>query len=237
MSDYSIVPNAALTATADAIRTKSGSQATIEFDHNTGFKDAVDALPSGGIDQISAMYDGTLTSVTVTSVLLGRSIFRGYTPLVEFHAPNAERFEGGYTVYGTSLTTLALPKIKRLLQFAPLGNNTKLTTLDLGPDIYEMSGSAFNGNTIMNTLIIRSSTIPALGGTGAFTGTPFASGGTGGTIYIPKSLYDALGTGTNDYKAATNWSVIDGYGTITWAKIEGSQYENYYADGTPIPTT
>lgn len=48
MSDYSIVPNAALTATADAIRTKSGSQATIEFDHNTGFKDAVDAIPSGG---------------------------------------------------------------------------------------------------------------------------------------------------------------------------------------------
>ena len=48
MSDYSIVPNAALTATADAIRTKTGSQATIEFDHNTGFKDAVDAIPSGG---------------------------------------------------------------------------------------------------------------------------------------------------------------------------------------------
>ena len=48
MSNYSIVPNAALTATADAIRTKSGAQSTIEFDHNTGFKDAVDAIPSGG---------------------------------------------------------------------------------------------------------------------------------------------------------------------------------------------
>ena len=47
MSDYSIVPNAALTATADAIRTKSGSQATIEFDHDTGFADAVDAIPTG----------------------------------------------------------------------------------------------------------------------------------------------------------------------------------------------
>ena len=72
----------------------------------------------------------------------------------------------------------------------------------------------------------------------AFTGTPFASGGTGGTIYIPKSLYDHLDDGTSsDYKAATNWSTIDGYGTITWAKIEGTYYETHYADGTLIPTS
>ena len=67
------------------------------------------------------------------------------------------------------------------------------------------------------------------------TGTPFKSGGTGGTIYIPKVLYDELGTGSaKDFKAATNWSTIDGYGTITWAQIEGSQYDGYYADGSPI---
>ena len=66
MSNYSIVPNAALTATANAIRTKSGSQATIEFDHNTGFKDAVDAIPTGGeteppmLDVDFIDYDGTL---------------------------------------------------------------------------------------------------------------------------------------------------------------------------------
>lgn len=49
---------------------------------------------------------------------------------------------------------------------------------------------------------------------------------TGGTIYIPKVLYDHLGDGTSlDYKAATNWSTVDGYGAITWAKIEGSAYE------------
>ncbi len=68
--------------------------------------------------------------------------------------------------------------------------------------------------------------------------TTCASDGTGGTIYIPKVLYDELGTVSSlDYKAATNWSTIDSYDTITLMQIEGSQYETKYADGTPITTS
>ena len=91
----------------------------------------------------------------------------------------------------------------------------------------------------LSKLIIRnSSAISPLYNTNVFTNTPFASGGSGGTIYIPKVLYDELGSGSSlDYKAATNWSTVDGYGTITWACIEGSIYEIKYADGTPIATT
>lgn len=96
----------------------------------------------------------------------------------------------------------------------------------------------FNKCGALTVLVLRSSILCALSNTNAFSETPFASGGAGGTIYIPKSLYDHLGDGSSsDYKAATNWSTIDGYGTITWAKIEGSVYENAYADGTPIPTS
>lgn len=95
----------------------------------------------------------------------------------------------------------------------------------------------FANCTKLNLIILRKSDgIAALNSNNAFNNTPFASGKAGGTIYIPKVLYDALGTGTNDYKAAANWSTIDGYGTITWAQIEGSYYETHYADGTPIPT-
>lgn len=49
-------------------------------------------------------------------------------------------------------------------------------------------------------------------------------------VYCPQSLIAS-------YQSATNWSAryTDGY--ITFHAIEGSQYENYYADGTPIPTT
>ena len=102
----------------------------------------------------------------------------------------------------------------------------------------QFAQNVFNGCSSLTTLILRGDTIyPLWGGTGNLTGTPFASGGTGGIIYIPKSLNDHLGDGTsNDYKNATNWSVVDAYGTITWAKIEGSYYETHYADGTEIPS-
>ena len=76
-------------------------------------------------------------------------------------------------------------------------------------------------------MILRRSSAVSLNNVGAFTGTPFDSGGVGGEIYVPSSLIST-------YQSATNWSTIDGYGTITWKAIEGSQYENYYADGTTI---
>lgn len=113
--------------------------------------------------------------------------------------------------------------------------NTSLLAFDVG-NVNLISVQAFQGDSALNLIIIRqASKVPGLGNVSVFTGTPFNSGGTGGTIYIPKVLYDHLGDGTSlDYKAATNWSTVDGYGTITWAQIEGSIYETQYADGTSI---
>lgn len=70
----------------------------------------------------------------------------------------------------------------------------------------------------LTTLILRQETVPTLRGVDVFNGTPFASGGTGGTIYVREALIDS-------YKAAANWSTLDGYGTITWKAIEGSEYD------------
>lgn len=90
----------------------------------------------------------------------------------------------------------------------------------------------------LKTLILRNTTkLNTLQGgyASTFLESPFANGGSGGTIYIPKVLYDHLGDGTElDYKSATNWSTLDSYGTITWAKIEGTGYEFYRADNTPL---
>lgn len=85
MSDYSIVPNAALTATANAIRTKSGSQATIEFDHNTGFADAVDAIPtgSGGLSVATFTATATATDATISFTAGDYSIPDNYALFVK----------------------------------------------------------------------------------------------------------------------------------------------------------
>lgn len=113
-------------------------------------------------------------------------------------------------------------------------NCNTLEIADIGGGAISRGGT-FQYCTMLGTIIIRGNTLCTLGNVSNLAGTPFASGGSGGTIYIPETLYDHLGDGSAlDYKAATNWSTLDGYGTITWAKIEGSQYENAYADGTPI---
>lgn len=127
---------------------------------------------------------------------------------------------------------------------AYVANTMQLETVDLTASDLSFQGDTpgigadcFEGDYKFNLLILRSTELWPLSNISAFGRTPFASGGSGGTIYIPKTLYDHLGDGTSlDYKAATNWSTLDSYGTITWAQIEGSIYETQYADGTPIPS-
>ena len=144
----------------------------------------------------------------------------------------------------SALTVVVLPCIEEFYGNAFLRCGS-LTIADLGPKQANRNFSklinstyVFQYCTNLTTLILRQSNkIAGLSNINALGHTPFDYGGTGGTIYIPKALYDHLGDNSSlDYKAASNWSTIDGYGTITWAKIEGSQYENYYADGTAIPT-
>lgn len=102
--------------------------------------------------------------------------------------------------------------------------NAKLSIVDFD-EATSMSSNVFYDDHVLQTVILRSTSICAITNN-TFGNSPFSSGKSGGTIYIPKSLYDHLGDGTSlDYKAATNWSTYDGYGTITWAKIEGSIYE------------
>ena len=87
--------------------------------------------------------------------------------------------------------------------------------------------NTFAGSTSFDTLILRGDTVTVLNSTGAFTNSPFASGKSGGTIYVPSALIAS-------YQAATNWSTILGYPNNQIKAIEGSVYETQYADGTPI---
>lgn len=140
---------------------------------------------------------------------------------------------GTYSFNGCSkLTTATITSTNSSLLSYGLGfysGCTSLTTVDITDENGgNIGGSTFGNCRALNQIIIRnSSTLLWLSNVNAFASTPFASGGSGGTIYVPSALISS-------YKSASNWSTIDGYGTVTWAAIEGSIYETQYANGTAI---
>ena len=222
--------DADLTSVANAIRTKGGTSAQLAFP--AGFVSAIGDISGGGGDNLPAFLMGTLTEIDDDSVTSIRPYaFRSYSGMTSVKLHNATAF-GTQAFYGFgSATVLALPAAA---SWPPI-TSSSIQTLDMGPNVGGINSGMIQNATNLAALIIRKTSLVSLANTSQFNGTKFANGSTGGTIYIPKVLYDHLGDGTAlDYKAATNWSTIDGYGTITWAQIEGSYYETHYADGTPI---
>ncbi len=108
---------------------------------------------------------------------------------------------------------------------------SKLEVVDLnvlGTNTLGIGSNDFRDCASLNTLILRKSdAICPLGNVNCFQGSPFASGGSGGTVYVPQALIST-------YQSATNWSTLYSAGTVTFAPIEGSIYETQYADGTPV---
>ena len=163
---------------------------------------------------------------------IGQQGFRQCSSLSSFNKPKAIADTQAFY----SCTGLVTAVIKGIYLYGTniFNGCSSLTGVDFQIDPKRLD-NAFQNCTVLNTLILRGTTVAPLSNTSTFNGTPFANGGTGGHIYIPKSLYDHLGDGTSsDYKAASNWSTINGYGTITWHQIEGSTYETHYVDGTVI---
>ena len=73
---------------------------------------------------------------------------------------------------------------------------------------------------ILDTVILRRTTVCANTSSSCFQSTPFASGGTGGICLVPSALIER-------YQNATNWSTLYAAGTcLFWA------LEDYTVDGT-----
>ena len=259
MSDVTIKYKGATIATMDATGSKT---LNTQGRYCEGDIDVEYVKPGGGgnqqveADLISGELTGDYTNTLVTKVksqacrdlkadtinfpnclTVGDGGFRYMPNVTRIFIPKAVGSPSNNYCFANNpkLTAIALPAITRTLPLAFM-SDVLLAAVDLGPDLTDFTNQTFSGCSILSTLILRRSTsIVGCGNVNCFNSTPFASGGSGGTIYIPKALYDHLGDGTAlDYKAATNWATIEGYGTITWAQIEGSIYETQYADGTPI---
>lgn len=227
--------NSDLTSVANAIRAKSGGSSQLAFP--SGFVSEIGNIPSGGGDtneNLRKMFDNTLTSYIDDSLTAINSTVGNGSNFKEFIAHNVTAINVA-AWNGSAIEYLAFPLVTSA-NISFCFRSSKLKGIDLA--VNRFVGNYFASCSLLNTIVIRySSGVVTLDNTNAFNGSRFASGGAGGTIYIPKALYDHLGDGTSlDYKAATNWSTVDGYGTITWAQIEGSTYETHYVDGTTIPT-
>lgn len=207
-------------------------------------------ITNGSFQSVTQLPDDAFHSATNLQTIDIRNCIRFSTKRA-FHTCSAlTTFVGGLYKLQTfsdqsfyncsSLTSLVLPAITSNFPLQAAAGCTSLTAVDLGSGMASFSGqNSLNGCTSLQTIILRrSSAVVTLGNVNVFTNTKFnITDGVGGDIYIPQALYNALGTGVNDYKATSNWSALDAAGRITWHALEGSYYETHYADGTLIPTT
>lgn len=234
---------------ADAIRAKNGSSDTYTVGE---MAQAIEDIPSGGGDYLEKRLKNQLASYSSNNVsgVTPKYMFYEAGALKSLSLPNATTIEQ-YGLYKTGLTSIKatdFPKVFYLGANAvqqstglvsvvfPLGrqisNNafaydTALTIADFGASGTASFGTqVFIGATNMTTLILRERQF-SLANINTFNNTPFASGGTGGTLYVPSDLIST-------YQSATNWSTIVGYTNNQILPIEGSIYETQYADGTPI---
>lgn len=239
MKNY-IVSDTDMISVADAIREKGGTSDALTFPG--GFVDAVGAIQAGGesVDTLEQHLMGTITSfesdkvITINGGLNKSSIkylslpnatscsttFSNSDLSEGVNLPNLGDIIQSSMFSGTKLKTIALPKI------AYVNNNAfyackSLTTVDLGnSDVTNgnIASSVFMDNSAMTTLILRHSAVVKLINVNSFNNTPFARGGTGGTVYVPSSLIES-------YKIATNWCTLYEAGSLNFAAIEGSEYE------------
>lgn len=248
-----VVQSGALVSQSSATYTENGT-----YDTTTKNEVVVDVQGGGGSD-LADVVGRTIVNLSDSSITqIGAHGLEETTTLETLSLPNCTKLYKNALYNCTNLASVSLPKVSSLSGSYQFASCSKITAIALpalteqtstyafqycgylaSVDLYKttkLAQQVFASCTRLKTIVLRRDTaITTLDGTNAFSNTPFKSGGSGGTIYIPKVLYDHLGDGTAlDYQNATNWSTVHGYGTITWAKIEGSIYETQYADGTPI---
>lgn len=82
-----------------------------------------------------------------------------------------------------------------------------------------IAANTFANCYALQTFIMRRTSVTTLANVSAFLNTPLRGRNSlTAKIYVPEALID-------DYKAASNWKTIDGYGFVEWLPIEGSEWE------------
>lgn len=235
--------DAGMTATANAIREKTGSTDPIVWDTSKGFKSAVEGIQTGGgggADVARSILDKSITEYSDSDIVkigdyglmncsklskvslpnvtsAGKNTFEGCSTLEDVNLQNLVTVTS-YTFYKCyKIKDMRLPKVTQICQ--AMFREAGLTSLDTST-VGSISYEAFRGASALKVLILRNSQIASLVNIQVFAASRFASGGAGGVLLVPSELAES-------YKTATNWSVIYGYGTNRYLALE-----DYTADGT-----
>lgn len=199
--------------TLDVELTSANQQIPVSFCENTGI----------GEDTLAMRINDTLITYTNKSAIsIPSYCFSRCNSLKSVDMPNVQ-YIGEYAFYITGVEKLAFPKL------ASVSDNTFYYTSSL--TIFDTSASsigrnAFYNDTFFKTLILRHNAVVEIE-YATFAQTGFLKSLGGGVVYVPNSL---LETYQNEAWLEIRERLID----VTFQPIEGSPYELYYADGTPV---
>lgn len=242
MADKVIVTKTKLDALATSISEKSGVAAPMTI---AQMKVAVDGIIAANITQDENGYlvldEGESSSnyaenIATRTALSGRIVTKTDVGVAEYgfsYFPQITSVHittpslGGYCFQGSTNCSIFVGEGACAGNYNVFYNATGINTIDFSNQLTASFSNNYFRYSNLTNLILRNSSVVPLVATGAFNNTPFASGGTGGTLYVPSSLISS-------YTSANNWSTILGYENNQILPIEGSIYETQYADGTAI---
>ena len=144
------------------------------------------------------------------------SAFYNCSNLEDVNVPNVTALTGNRVFSGCSkLESICFPK-PLASTFYTFSKCTNLKIVDFS--CRYIGTETFKNCTSLKTIINRCESCATLSSISNFSSTPFAEGGTGGTVYVPQALIE-------EHQNATNWSTLYAAGTCNFVAIEGSEYE------------
>lgn len=172
--------------------------------------------------------------------VLRSNVFANCTSLQEVVLPKANNPSGfGTSAFQgcTALKGLVLPAQTNNCYNYFADGCSNMEYYDASPGAINQQNAFRNCPKLATFVIRKTGSVCTLNNINNFGGTPFASGGTGGTLYVPSDL-------VSSYQSASNWSTILGYANNQIKSIESTHTDPdapidltlYYADGTPLPT-
>ena len=177
-----------------------------------------------------------LTSLIVPNVTtIGTQGCYGCSGLTKLFFDNLTSVAASAFYNCTNLKTFVSKKAVSTNASEVFRNCSKLEAFDFGTGSGRLGGYYFQSCSALTIVVLRTTSVTALANISAFTSTPFASGGAGGTLYVPSDLIST-------YQSASNWSTILGYTNNQIKSIESTHTDPnapidltlYYADGTSI---